>query len=92
MAKPLDALSGIRYGLVRRDDQIEGVRLLRVDPSSLPAQYGLQEGDIVRAVNGRLLDKTFNPLEMVPQLIKATTVRVQIRRDDKDLELTYELK
>ncbi|MBX3335413.1 MAG: DegQ family serine endoprotease [Nitrospira sp.] len=55
-AKGKHALAGVRVGPLSREEARElrikgGVVVRRIDPSSLAAQAGLQEGDVVREVN-----------------------------------------
>ncbi|MDR4467622.1 MAG: DegQ family serine endoprotease [Nitrospira sp.] len=55
-AKGKHALAGVQVGPLSREEARElrikgGVVVRRIDPSSLAAQAGLQEGDVVREVN-----------------------------------------
>ena len=93
MQKPLEALRGIRYTLAEDEGGgILGFRLSGIEPSSIFARYGLQNSDVVRAVNGKEIDRDFNPLSAMAELMTSSLVQLKVRRKNVDLVLSFEIE
>jgi type II secretory pathway component PulC len=91
MSRPVEAMKGIKYAIVRVEDRVVGFKIGGVTNSSIFSRYGMKNNDIVRAVNGRPLDETFNPILMMTDIVSSDVIRVDLRRYNRDITLTFEL-
>jgi type II secretion system protein C len=91
MSRPIEAMKGIKYAIVREEDRVLGFKIAGVTNNSMFSKYGMQNNDIVRAVNGKPLDETFNPLLMMTDIVSSDVIRVELRRHNRDITLTFEL-
>ncbi|MDA1139458.1 MAG: hypothetical protein O3B01_12815 [Planctomycetota bacterium] len=91
MSRPVEVMKGIKYVIVREEDKVIGFKIGGVTNESMLARYGMQTNDIVRAVNGKPLDETFNPVLMMTDIISSDVIRVDLRRQNRDITLTFEL-
>jgi type II secretion system protein C len=75
------------------EGKIEGFRVLNLPESSIPFQYGLRNGDIVRRVNGILIDSISTAFNVYNQIKNSNVqvVTVEILRNNKPILLTYRL-
>jgi len=70
----------------------DGFKLLSIRRGSLFDRLGLRSGDVVRRVNGVLLDNPQKALEIYGELASGQTVTVDILRRGQEQSFTYELK
>ncbi len=91
MSRPVEVMKGIKYAIVREKDKVVGFRIAGVTDSSMFGTYGMRNNDIVRAVNGKPLDETFNPILMMTDIVASDVIRVDLRRNNRDVTLTFEL-
>ncbi|MCM8784715.1 MAG: hypothetical protein NC827_07445 [Candidatus Omnitrophica bacterium] len=75
------------------EGKVEGFKVLNLPENSLPYQYGLRNGDIVRRVNGTLIDSINTAFRVYNQIKNSNTpvVTIEILRDNKPILLTYRL-
>jgi len=69
-----------------------GVKVTRFSKTCLLPKFGLKSGDVVEMVNGQPLSGPSDIMEVGEKLAKAKPghkVRVNVRRGDEDLILTY---
>lgn len=75
-----------------RDGRVEGLQLENIGENEYAKRLGLEEGDIVKSVNGvqiRSLDEAFN---LATKLQKAPVIRVEVTRGGEPQTLTYRLR
>ncbi len=77
-----------------QEGRIEGFRVSNVPENSLPYQYGLRSGDIIRRVNGVLIDSLARAFTVYQQILNSNvkSVTVEVLRNNKPVLLTYQLQ
>ena len=70
----------------------DGFRLSSIKRGSLFDRLGLRSGDVVRRINGVLLDNPQKALEVYGELESGQTVTLDITRRGREQAFTYELK
>ncbi len=83
------AFRSVRIVPDKRGDRIVGIRLLEVQPDSVVARLGLQNGDVMISLNGLPLSDPQKGLEAYQQARTAKRVDLKIERQAKELTLTY---
>jgi type II secretion system protein C len=58
------AMEGIRGGPYKVNNQIEGFRIIRIQPTNILYEYGIRNGDIIKRINGKKIDSTEKVLNM----------------------------
>lgn len=72
--------------------EINGFRLLDMQPGSIYEQLGLQRMDVIKGVNGEPIDSIQKAMEMYNTLKNGTQVKLQIERGGKSDTFTYDVK
>ena len=92
--KPLEPLRGIRYTLMedKETGEVQGFRLAGIQEGTLAARYGLKSGDIIGEVNGKPVDGNFSPFTMITEVLSSDVVQVKVKRNNRDIVLSYELQ
>lgn len=77
-----------------QEGRIEGFRVSNIPENSLPYQYGLRSGDIIRRVNGVLIDSLARAFTVYQQILNSSvrSVTVEVLRNNKPVLLTYQLQ
>lgn len=84
--------SGIRLRPYLKQGRIEGVRVEYVAPVSLFFRAGLRAGDIILSINGIPVRKHEDAFRILESLKTASSLTVKIRRGDKILTLSAEVR
>lgn len=92
LAKPIEAMRGMRYTLVDQNGEVVGFRLSGIDEKSIAGRHGIKENDVLCEVNGKRVDSNFNPFVAVTELMSSPLIRIKVKRDNQEIQLTYELK
>ncbi|MBI2192871.1 MAG: hypothetical protein HYU36_12905 [Planctomycetes bacterium] len=92
LAKPIEALRGMRYTLVENNGQVVGFKIAGIDPQTVAGRYGFKENDVISEINGKRVDTNFNPFTMVSELLNTPVIRVRVKRENQELLLSYEFK
>jgi len=53
---------------------------------------GLQEGDVLRSVNGQLMSDPGQAMQMMSALRNASQISIQVLRDGQPTTLTYQIQ
>ncbi|HOJ39514.1 MAG TPA: hypothetical protein PK644_03490, partial [bacterium] len=79
---------------ITEEGRVEGFRVSQVPENSLPYQYGLRSGDIIRRVNGVLIDSLARAFAVYQQVLNSATktVTVEVIRNNTPLLLSYHLR
>ena len=77
---------------VLADGKLAGVRLSAGTDAALLEQVGLQQGDVVTAVNGMAVDSVERGRQIIDGLGNASSVRVTVMRNGKPTEVTVGLR
>jgi general secretion pathway protein C len=72
--------------------EINGFRILDMQPGSIYEQLGLQRMDVIKGVNGEPLDSIQKAMEMYNTLKNGSQVKLQIERGGKTNDFTYNVK
>mgnify|MGYP001766621024 CR=1 FL=1 len=86
------AMEGIKGGPYKVNDQIEGFRLIRIQPSNILYEYGIRNGDIIKRINGKKVDSTEKVLTMWQGFKSETRLVIDVERNGQiitfDLNIT----
>jgi general secretion pathway protein C len=72
-----------------QNGQVEGVKLYGIRRNSLLGKLGLQNGDLLRSINGYDMTSPDSALEAYSRLRSADNLSVSIQRRRKDMSLSY---
>lgn len=72
--------------------EINGFRILDMQPGSIYEQLGLQRMDVIKGVNGETVDSIQKAMEMYNTLKNGSQVKLQIDRGGKTDTFTYDIK
>ncbi len=72
--------------------EINGFRVLDMQPGSIYEQLGLQRMDVIKGVNNEPVDSVQKAMEMYNTLKNGTQVKMQIERGGKTDTFTYDIK
>ena len=72
---------------------VSGFTVSRIPADSIPAQMGLRDGDVIRRVNGVLIDSLARGISVYQDIVKSQTklVTVEVLRQGKPVILSYRL-
>jgi general secretion pathway protein C len=86
-----NALQGLQAGPYRINGQIAGYRLVNVRPTNIMFKLGARSGDIVRRVNGQILDSTQKLMSMWETIKNDPKISVDIERDGKNIRYDFNI-
>ena len=89
---PDAAVGSMRVTPAKDGDTVLGFRLHGVRPGSLPGRLGLQNGDVVAAVNGLPMTSMDNVLRAYGLLRMADEITAEVLRRGERVSLTYRLR
>lgn len=69
-----------------------GLKLMNIQSSSVYNQIGLQNGDVIRAVNGEEIKSQAHAMELFEKFRKADVVRIDLERNGKRETFNYDIK
>lgn len=72
--------------------EINGFRVLDMQPGSIYEQLGLQRMDVIKGVNGEPVDSIQKAMELYNTLKNGTQVKMQIERGGKTDTFSYDIK
>jgi general secretion pathway protein C len=72
--------------------EINGFRILDMQPGSIYEQLGLQRMDVIKGVNGEPVDSVQKAMEMYNTLKNGSQVKMAIERGGKTETFTYDVK
>lgn len=74
-----------------RDGSIKGIQITKVAPNSIPAQHGLQEGEIVKSINGHKVTSVNEAVAYVKQNADTTDTWVVVfEKQGREFTRTYD--
>lgn len=86
-----NALQGLQAGPYRINGQIVGYRLINVRPNNIMFKLGARSGDIVRRVNGQILDSTQKLMSMWESIKNDPKITVDLERDGKNIKYDFNI-
>ena len=75
-----------------RDGECQGLQLFAVKPGSFLEKLGLQDGDVLQAVNGKSLKNPDGSLEAYADLRAARHIELDLLRGGKPLRKVYDVR
>lgn len=86
-----NALQGLQAGPYRVNGQIVGYRLINVRPNNIMFKLGARSGDIVRRVNGQILDSTQKLMSMWESIKNDPKITVDLERNGKNIRYDFNI-
>lgn len=86
------AIAGVRAVLHKQDGQVIGVKLYGIRRTSVFGKLGLQNGDLLRTINGFDLTTPDNALDAYAKLRNARHLSLALIRRDRALNLVYAIE
>ena len=74
------------------EGKAQGFKLFAIRPEGLPAELGLQNGDVVTAVNGMTLNSPAEALEAYAQAKDAPEVKLSVTRKGEPRTITWQVR
>ncbi len=68
-----------------------GYKLLQIVPGSIYDKLGLQNGDVISGLNGQPINDPGKAFEMLSELKTSNHLELQIKKDGKQLNYTYDI-
>ena len=86
-----DALRGLQAGPHRVNGQIVGYRLINVQPFNILYRLGARSGDIIKRLNGQVLDSTQKLYSMWEAIKNDPRITVDLERDGKNVRYEFNI-
>lgn len=86
-----NALRGLQAGPYRINGQIVGYRLINVRPYNILYKMGARSGDIIKRINGQVLDSTQKLMGMWEAMKSDARISVDLEREGKNLQFTFNI-
>jgi general secretion pathway protein C len=86
-----DALRGLQAGPYRVNGQIVGYRLINVQPFNILYRLGARSGDIIKRLNGQVLDSTQKLYSMWETIKNDPRITVDLERDGKNVRYDFNI-
>lgn len=86
-----NALRGLQAGPHRINGQIVGYRLINVRPYNILYKMGARSGDIIKRINGQVLDSTQKLMGMWESMKNDARISVDLEREGKNLQFTFNI-
>jgi general secretion pathway protein C len=75
-----------------QNGKTNGFALSEIEPGSVFDEMGLQEGDVLRSVNGQQMTDAGQAMQMMSALRSASQISIQVLRDGHPTTLTYQIQ
>jgi general secretion pathway protein C len=75
-----------------QDGKPNGLILSHIQQNSIFSEMGLQNGDIVKGVNGNMIESVDDALKFYENLRASPTVQLQIQRQGEDIDIAYQIE
>lgn len=75
-----------------KDGQAQGFKLFSIRPDSIYTKIGIQNGDVIRRINGFDLNSPEKALEIYSKLKEANRVEIEVERNGATLRKTYNVR
>jgi general secretion pathway protein C len=75
-----------------KDGQAQGFKLFSIRPDSIYSKIGVQNGDVIRRINGFELNSPEKALEVYSKLKEASRIEIEIERNGAPLRKTYNVR
>ncbi|QRK04033.1 general secretion pathway protein GspC [Archangium violaceum] len=92
LANPNEVMMQARLVPAFRDGEPQGFKMFAIKPSSIYNQLGLQNGDVLKRINGHSLQSPDRALEAYQALREASRIELEVERNGQPLQLTYSVR
>lgn len=75
-----------------KDGQAQGFKLFSIRPDSIYSKIGVQNGDVIRRINGFELNSPEKALEVYTRLKEASRIEIEIERNGAPIRKTYNVR
>ncbi len=75
-----------------KDGQAQGFKLFSIRPDSLYTKIGIQNGDVIRRINGNDINSPEKALEIYSKLRDASRIDIELERNGNPLRKTYNVR
>jgi len=75
-----------------QDGKTNGFALSEIEPGSVFDEMGLEEGDVLRSVNGQQVTDPGQAMQMMSALRGANSISIQVLREGHPTTLTYQIQ
>ncbi|HXN42057.1 MAG TPA: type II secretion system protein GspC, partial [Myxococcaceae bacterium] len=75
-----------------KDGQAQGFKLFSIRPDSLYTKIGIQNGDVIKRINGNDINSPEKALEIYSRLRDASRIDIEIERNGAGLRKTYNVR
>jgi len=75
-----------------KNGQANGFKLFSIRPGSLYSKIGIQNGDVIRRINGYEINSPDKALEVYSKLKESSKIEIEVERRGKPLTKTYNIK
>jgi len=69
-----------------------GFMVYNINPDSIYAKMGLENGDVIKSLNGQPIETTEQAVDFYNRLKEGGEITLEIKRDDSTLELRFEIQ
>ncbi|WNG45021.1 general secretion pathway protein GspC [Archangium minus] len=92
LANPNEVMMQARVVPSFRNGEPQGFKLFAIKTGSLYSQLGLQNGDILKRINGLSLQSPDGALEAYQKLRESPRIELEVERNGQPLRLTYSVR
>lgn len=75
-----------------KDGQAQGFKLFSIRPDSIYSKIGVQNGDVIKRINGFDLNSPEKALEVYSKLKEASRIEIEIERNGAPVRKTYNVR
>jgi general secretion pathway protein C len=75
-----------------QNGKADGFKLFSIKPGSIYSKIGLQNGDVIRKINGYEINSPDKALEIYQKLRDAQSVNIELKRRGRDMSMQYNIK
>ncbi len=75
-----------------KNGQANGFKLFSIRPGSLYSKIGIQNGDVIRRINGYEINSPDKALEIYTKLKESSKIEIEVERRGKPVTKTYNIK
>jgi general secretion pathway protein C len=75
-----------------KDGQAQGFKLFSIRPDSLYSKIGVQNGDVIRRINGFEMNSPEKALEVYSKLKESSRIEIELERNGSPVKKTYNIR
>jgi general secretion pathway protein C len=75
-----------------KDGQAEGFKLFSIRPDSIYTKIGIQNGDVIKRINGYDLNSPEKALEIYSKLKEAGSIQIELDRNGSNISKSYSIQ